>query len=287
MATLYPELKETGRGYTLYYKGRYLYSVRDPKGRSEKVVGSIIIEKRTLLFIPSPLFFYGFDLLLTKLPQDCHILCIESDQNLMAASLDYSDKYYFAHKKISYIRTESPDQATAFVLNLGPWRFRRCQLIALSGGYSLYQKIYDQLHAAIEKEIRNYWQNKMTLIRMAELWIKNIFLNMPVLVRSRSFSRFHTEKAVFVAGAGESLEDALHFITALRDNLFVVAVDTALPILFASGIIPDLTCVVESQFINSKDFLDFKDSSIPVLADLTSYPNVLRLFKGDIYFFLS
>ena len=118
-------------------------------------------------------------------------------------------------------------------------------------------------------------------------WIRNIFKNLSFCTESRSAADLVFEKPVVVTGAGESLEHSLPMLKRLRENLCIVAADTAFPVLTQNDIQPDFIIAVEGQVSNMKDFIGNAYSRIPVIFDLTCFPGIHRVFTGRKYFMLS
>ncbi len=282
-----PRLIETDEGHTILYKGKYLYSPEKPCSSAERRVESVVLPRKAIVFIPSPLLFYGVKELLNKLPPDSHLLCVETDQTLMALSIRNVNPTLYDNPRISYVRVDSPPAISHVLNEIGMWNYRKAVLVRTSRGYSLDTKQYNALFTAVETEIRRFWRNKITTIHLAELWFRNIFRNLHHLCTGHHLASVNVNKPVVVVGAGESLETSLPLLSRMRKQVFILCVDTALPVLIASGIVPDAVCVVEAQFINIKDFIGCSDVTVPVFCDLTSHPAVLTLLKGPKYFFVS
>lgn len=282
-----PRLIETDEGHTILYKGKYLYSPDKPCSSAARRVESVVIPRKAIVFIPSPLLFYGVKELFNKLPPDSHLLCVETDQTLMALSIRNVHSSLYDNPRISYVRVDTPAAVRRVLKTIGIWNFRKAVLVRTSRGYSLDTKQYNALFSAVESEIRRFWRNKITTIHLAELWFRNIFRNLHHLCTGHHLESLSVNKPVVVVGAGESLETSLPLLSRMRNQVFILCVDTALPVLVASGIVPDAVCVVEAQFINIKDFIGCGDVTVPVLCDLTSHPAALTLLKGPKYFFVS
>lgn len=282
-----PRLIHTGHGNTVSYKGKYLYSQRDPKKNPQKVAAAVQVYPKTLIIVPSPLLFYGIRTLLERLPHDCHILCIETDQRLMAFTLEHAPDDLLHNETISIVRTDDPAALTAYIDTLDTGRFRRASLLALSGGYRLAQSVYESFAAAAERHIQRYWQNRITLVHMSRLWTKNIIQNLARFYRWFGPFPVMSHKPIVVAGAGESLEKNLDLLRKLRERFFLVAVDTALPVLTLSGIYPDLVVVLEGQLINSGDFIGHGNRRLSIISDLSAHPSTLGSIKGEKHFVLS
>jgi len=287
-----PLLADTRRGLTVYYRKRHLYSTQSPIASAERRASAVSVLPHTLILVPSPLLFYGVSVLLDRLPEACHVLAVEADQKLMALSIEVAGGLA-RDNRITYIRTESVESVREILGGLSMARFRRCVEVRLSGGYVLAATFYQEVFETIQGEIQAHWRNRMTLIQLSNLWVKNVFLNLPELVHARDLGQTHVSLPIVVAGAGESLEEAIDLIRPVRNEIYLLAVDTALPTLMQSGLPPDAVFVLESQFANIEDFVSAsgdlgpRPADIPVIADLCSNPAALRIFRRPLTLFLS
>jgi hypothetical protein len=279
-----PLLIPTEKGLTARCEDIYLYPPDDPLGYAVKRARAAEIPPRTLVFVPSVGLGHGLGELLARLPEGCAILCVEAHQKIMALA---SAVGLPSDPRLTIIRTESEDAAAAVLSRMGTGRFRRVTQISLCAGYRLNPTLYARLSEVLASEIRTYWQNRMTLIAMGSLWMRNIFENMTLLPLSRDFGGLSTHKPIVVAGAGPSLEGSIPALRALRRKYLLAAVDTALPALAACGLRPDIVVVLEAQALNLADFLPYRDPSMPIACELSSHPQALRLFPSNLHFFSS
>lgn len=280
-----PSLEDTGKGFTVRYRNRYLYSSRNPRAGPESIVSTTEVLPGTILFIPSPLLFHGFDDLFKKLSRDCHVLCVEADEKLMALSCGFlppggSTETAGKDRSMSFIRSAEINLVTEAIRGLRLWRFRRVRLLKLNAGYDLNASVYDAQFKAAEWVIRTYWQNRMTLVHMAPLWFSNLFKNLSMLTSGHTLSASAKGGTVVFAGAGESLEQALDLIREVRRHIFLLCADTALPALCSAGLKPDGVVVLEAQVHNAGDFIGCLDAPSLLFADLCSHPSLLRSYRG-------
>jgi hypothetical protein len=278
-----PRLEDTGRGFTVRYKGRYLYSTRDPLSGPRHRAAETPLQPGSLVFVPSVGLGYGLSELLGHLPERCHVLCVETDTALMALALS-SGLPLPRSDRLSIVRLDTPGQAAAVLRSLGLWRFRRLVPLPLCRGRQLHQSAYRGIQAALEEEIRLYWQNKITLVEMSRLWLKNLFTNLALLPDAAGLDSQRVLEPILVTGAGPSLEQSIREIQRIRDRVRLLATDTSLPTLAASGIAPDWVCVLESQVHNLGDFVPAFCPSMRLLCDLTASPTVLRRFPKRTFF---
>lgn len=282
-----PGLIPRGNHFTIRYKNRSLYSDREPRERAEERAADAAPGDHSLVIVASPLLFYGVDTLLSVLPSHCHILCIEADEALGTVKPDKDLMYLLQDPRVHYFCTDNVQRVLEAFHTLGIHRFRRCVSLSLNGGYTLHAPFYRAVHRSIQSEIELFWKNRMTMIHMAPLWFKNLFLNLAALPGSGDIKSIKTNKPVFIAGAGESLEDYLGFLRSHRNSLYILSVDTALPALLTSNVTPDAVITLESQVTNVADFIGASELSIPLFCDLSAHPGTLRATRGGVFFFLS
>ncbi|HUZ18716.1 MAG TPA: 6-hydroxymethylpterin diphosphokinase MptE-like protein [Spirochaetia bacterium] len=283
-----PLLVDTGSGLTVRYKGRFLYSPQYPKEGARRRALSAPRTESTLYFVPAPLLFYGVDDLIEALPAASHILCVETDQLLMRLSIDNAPQRIVHDNRITFLRTEDPDGVLAALRKLDLGRFRRCRMVILNGACSLSGDWYARMFELIEFELQSYWRNRMTLVHMSHLWVKNLFLNIPNMAGGACLLTAAVDRPIVVLGAGESLEGAIPLVREVRDRIYLLAVDTALLTLAESDVKPDGIMVLEAQNANLSDFVGYAVSGAAGILDLASYPEVVRIFpKEQRRFFFS
>lgn len=282
-----PSLVDTGKGFSVLYQNRYLYSRHDPSRNPAHIVQSLPIRSETLFVCISPLLGYGLQELLEKLPPSCLVLGLECDQNLMAFSSAHLCEKIKTNPLFKYIRTSSSEQALDYIDSLSFMPFRRCVRIDLSGGSALNPDFYARTVSLVDEYISRYWRNHVTLMKLGRNFARNFFRNIPLLGDSYAITARMANRPVFVAGAGPSLDEALPFIREHRSRLCLLAVDTALPSLADARIVPDAIVLVESQFWIERAFAGSRDSRIPVFADLTARNQAIRATGGDVFFFVS
>jgi hypothetical protein len=298
------ELIDTGNGYTVRHKGRYVYSRVDPRRDALRRVRRFLALPRielsgTLVLVPSLGLGYGLSELLEGLgeaarreagrlhdgiqadddsaPDDgWHVLCVEADQGLFATALAMRPRVFPEDARLTVVRTDSTQRLAALLRRIGVGRFRRVLVAPLCSGYEIDRSLYDRLASALEDEIRIHWQNRITLVRLGGLWVRNLIANLAVLPKACDWRDLRIEGPVVVAGAGPSLDDALDRIEAWRGRIVLLAVDTAVAPLLRRGLEPDLVLVLDAQMANLLDFVGVDMGRLAIMADLSSTPAILR-----------
>ncbi len=282
-----PNLLDTGNGYTVCYRGRYLYSRYNPSKNAVQLATGTPLLPGSLVVCPSPLLGYGLAELISLLPDDCHILAFETNSQLFEFSLVYDRAKLFSHPAVTYVYMQNPQSIIQLVDTLPGYPFRRALRLDLSGGGSLDQDAYDSLFFLIQDSVSRVWKNQITLIRIGRLFARNIFRNMRQLDSAIPLSHLKTHKAVCIAGAGPSLDSSLQWITAHREKLFVLAVDTAALTLASAGITCDAVVLVESQYWIEWAFHNSCTRGIPLIADISSRPQAITASGSPVSFFMT
>ena len=236
------------------YRGKTLLSVIDPIAGAERLADAAPKQERTLYFCPSPLYGYGLERLLSRIPEDSAVIAVETDEALLALSRESLPRPLFDHPRFRVVGTADPASLCAFVR--GAWGsrcFRRLIVVRLSGGWQIGGPCYEALADALREDIARDWENALTLTRLGRRYMINAIRNLPLLVRKAGTAKSlcFGETPVLVLGAGPSLDDLLDVFAAKSGRagyLFrpgkrpfkIVCVDTALKNLYARGIKPDL-----------------------------------------------
>ncbi|MDR1625294.1 MAG: DUF115 domain-containing protein [Spirochaetia bacterium] len=281
-------VEDSPEGPVLYSGDKPLQHPQHPKTRADETARRENIQGQTLVLVPSPLFGYGLGALLENLPKESRVLCVEHDEGLMAASLLHFPPALMRDPRLAFVRAADVWQARGFAArHFGAHLFRRVAMVPLTRGYSLFPGFYRELSAALLDMVQTYWRNRMTSLHMGRLWIANLFANLAQLPSCFSLEDLTFARPLVLAAAGESLERHLGFLASRRAEFSLACVDTALPVLCAAGLNPDLIIIAEAQFANIYDFAGLQNWNIPIAADLCSYPGILRRFGGPRYLFVS
>ena len=272
-----PRLRDAG-GPFVSYRGRLLYSGREPSKLPAKVAAACDPGPSRLHLVLSPLLWYGVPEILAAMGPGSAALCVEADPALAELARSFMPRELADDGRVSFLETSSPREAIEAARTLG--EFRACSTVAPSGGEALNAGAYKAMAAALSAEFESSWRNRAALMVLGDRWAKNIFDNLAALPAIAPEPLPVFPGAAIVCGAGPSLEDALPFISRSRRQLGVIACDTALGTLLSSGIEPDLVVCLEGQAHNLADFTCLGSSSIPLLADLSSHPAAFRAVRG-------
>jgi hypothetical protein len=172
----------------------------------------------------------------------------------------------------------SPEDIAGILAQIESGRYRRILELTTNAAAMLHRAEYRRIRDLLDRQIQIVWQNRLTMHAMGRLWIRNTIMNLPSLVDTRI--PLFDDRPVVVAGAGPSLDDSLLLLSDLREEIQIVAVDTAVPALADAGITPDIVIAVEAQLANAYDFLPVADRSYTLIADIGSSPAAADLHKS-------
>ncbi|NIZ19269.1 motility associated factor glycosyltransferase family protein [Entomospira culicis] len=132
--------------------------------------------------------------------------------------------------------------------------------------------------------------NQLALQQYGLLWWRNSIKNLPHWASAKPvkslFDAFHGLPVLIVA-AGPSLANLLPHLTQLRERMLLICVDTAVRILLAHHIRPDMILSIDSQYWNARhlDNLDIK--GIPYVIDSAVHPLLWRTIEEHQRYLIS
>ncbi|MDR0601633.1 MAG: DUF115 domain-containing protein, partial [Treponema sp.] len=300
---IHGRLVETGRGYSLSWRGKNLLSAVDPAAQAERLAGSVSPVNRTLYFCPSPLFGYGLASLLERIERespDSAVLCIEAEKELLELSQN-SMEGLLENPRLRLREAGNPAELCDFVRDAwGSCRFRRVEPLRLSGGWRLHRELYDSLAGTLREDIALEWGNAVTLMKLGRRYMRNAVRNLALVPSCRNLRDFSFgSDPVLVLGAGPSLDGLLdglerHFGESLGNGapegsrpFRIVCVDTALAGLRARRIKPDLAVALECQHWNIRDFTGLGDWELPLAMDLSALSETAEMLGSRVYLFFT
>jgi hypothetical protein len=279
-----PEILKASGGLFVRFRGRDLYSRQAPRSLPERSAAALVIPPASLILCASPLLGYGLDILLERMDSSSALLCAEAEPCLLELA---ATSIPVQVRNDPRFRLLGIDDRGRPLSDIGPsLPYRRCILIELTGGSALHREAYRSLASTLQTEIHRFWANRATSQAMGRLWARNLIANIPRLAESAPLAALQEAargRALIVCGAGPSLETALPLIRDRRQELFILAVDTALSTLGAMGIRPDAAVCLEAQVVNLRDFIGCAPLPFPLVADLVSHPGALRLARSGFH----
>ena len=280
-----PSLVRNEHGVTAIWRGINLYPGSNPAEYARRKARIFSCSPGTLVFVPSVGLGYGLPELLSRLPPGSLVLCVEAHQPMMALAMAQGLP---RDSRLLILRADNEEVVARTLREMGEWRFRNVAEVALCAGYRLSPALYASMRRALENQVHEHWRNRLTLIALGSLQVRNLFSNITLFPLAGDFASLSTSMPVIVAGAGPSLEELLPTIRAVRNDVLLLAVDTALPRLVTESLRPDLVVALEAQVANLQDFLPaLSPGGTLLVCELSSHPSAARLFGSNVRFFSS
>ncbi len=145
-----------------------------------------------------------------------------------------------------------------------------------------YKNLASSIHASMLEVIERKFSDLLTRLHFENLWIKNILKNATSLAEYPSATSFENILKGFnalVVAAGPTLNTHIETIKQHRDELFIIAADTALGCLSANDIVADIVITMDAGIYNVYDFIYNKLDFPYLFTDIISQPSVLKLNK--------
>jgi hypothetical protein len=236
--------------------------------------------------------------LLQSLDPDSAVLCVEADEGLLDLSRLSMEGLLRENPNLRLAYAGEEAELCAYVRQIwGGRRFRRVEILRLSGGWQLFPETYDSLVNSLRRNINTDWANAMTLVKLGRRYIRNALRNLALIPKTQTISDVSFGRSpVLVLGAGPSLDGLLEGLSrffggALGDPakrpFRIICVDTALPSLKARNLAPDLAVILESQQWNLGDFIGSGGSRIPAAMDLSALPASGEILGGPVFLFVT
>ena len=291
-----PCLIDTGRGISVLYKERYLYSKYSPDKAIIQAIDALEILSGALILVFSPCLWYGLKelLLKTEKKEDCLIVGIEADENLFELSKNALEKLKESLLQAQNVLLIKPEQIEKIIMPV--YRFKRVQMIEMSGGTFFGGQIYKNVFMYAQNTIASFWKNRVTLVKLGRLFSRNFFKNLQKnpAVNNASILEKTITNPIVVFGAGQGAQVFIDSIQKITGNASlalkkccVIAVDAALPLLKANGIKVDFAIAVEGQLASEKAYIGCKDYAQNILCDMSSRKNTALYKKVETFYFMS
>lgn len=289
-----PCIVQTNQGFSVSYKGKFLYSKYNPTKAILQTINNLQLLPQTLILCISPVLNYGLQELSQKLPENCLLLGCEADLNLSTFEQENLNDYT-PIKNFSFLTKDEMYNLAVilnkndYTLNSGflmpkPGTFKRVIKIDFSAGSQFFSNFYEELHSNIVNSIMTWWANRITLVKFGRKYSLNFFKNLSNLDKTTPIEAFFSavEKPIVVFGAGESTDTGIEYIKTLNPkDFFILCADTALQPLLKNGIEPDGVFIEEAQSVIARCFTGTQNSSVHIFAGLSSLPSIRHIFKTE------
>lgn len=209
------------------------------------------------------------------------VLVVEPDAALVRTAFEHVD--FHAHLERGELRILTGDRLGELEECLArfyvPAIHGSLTVVELPGRVGSEPAVFEPLRGRLTEAVDTLKADLAIQARFGYRWMRNALLNLASLT-PRPLPDWHARPAI-VAAAGPSLTDDLQHLRA-RGDAGLLAVDTALPVLLAHGVTPDLIVSIDCQLTSYHHFLSAGNPDVPVAAELSLAPSVFGHVKHRI-----
>jgi hypothetical protein len=263
---------------TFIEKNIRLHSAYDPLKEAKRSIADFDKKKSSLILVSGLGLAYHINELKIKYPE-ISILVLEYSEEV----INITKNIYPDYLKDTFLIQSSSDLASIFEdLNISA--FKGISHFIHRPSYQINQEFYDSITGEIKQYISSKISDMLTRYEFEEVWVKNIFKNIHHLFQSGSINDFKGKFNGYpgiIVSAGPSLRKNFHHLDEIKDKALIVSVDTAIKVLDKQNIQPHIVMTLDAQRHSQKHFQGLRNNNFALLADIVSYPPILRYYKGD------
>ena len=160
---------------------------------------------------------------------------------------------------------------------------RGIQVLQHAPSMRAFTSYYGSIKSSLESIIRKESGNMLTKSAFGIRYLRNCLLNirqLPSCIGISALRGLFQGLPCMVVASGPSIEANLGFLRENQNRLAIIAVDSALPVLSSSGIVPDLVMSIDPQPHIFEHFQHAAmGTSIPVYT-LSSHPYAIQRYPG-------
>ena len=274
--------------------GMHCHAPKDPLKEAKRLVESLNVKKGGLyIFMGIGLGYHIeiFKSMYRDLVPELTLVCVERDTSLFGQLVRHRDISFLTGTHLFV--GDDPDRTYKFFGDVNPLSFSGYRIIKLRGACARYEKYYNTIEGRLKRLLSARLSDLLTMHAFDALWMKNVIDNIPTFVGTSSILPLEGKAngtTALVVGAGPSLRTQLGTIRKNKEQVAIIACDTALEPLLDAGIAPDFVVAVDAQYPN---FLDFFSSAMNegiqkktvLVCDLTAYPKIPGRWQGPRFFF--
>jgi hypothetical protein len=161
------------------------------------------------------------------------------------------------------------------------------QVVEHPQSFRIFPWYYDEVRLLIKRLIDKKAGDKATIRTFGNIFLRNALNNISNLKFSTPVSalagRFTGRKAVIVSSA-PSLEDNIDMLKLHENDLYIIAVDSVLPVLRSYGVKPDFVISIDPQGRIGEHFLGHDVYEALNIFSIVSPPELVEKCRGFISF---
>jgi hypothetical protein len=221
---------------------------------------------------------YGAQILQERLKKSARVIVFEPDEELFKFSLGQIDNHtVFLDTRFQFVVGSRVRQ---FFDNwtLGCQETDQFLWLTWPAAYQAHAVLADSLRESFQKGLRDRAANLLTHFQNGSLYFQQVLANLEYQGDADAgalFGRFKNVPLVIVS-AGPSLDRNVRELQGMEDRCFILAVDTALRPLLASGITPHAVIIADPTELNARHIAGVMPESAYLIAEQGVHTSALR-----------
>jgi hypothetical protein len=164
----------------------------------------------------------------------------------------------------------------------------QCLQIEDKSSTELHPELYEEALKRILEEKTFVDVNTGTQISLGKHFMNSIMRNVPKIIESHGINnlfKIFPDCPCIICSSGPSLDKAFEDIRKAKGKVIVISIDTALPLLLAKGVVPDMVVGIDPLPDNKALFKKNRNllKDVPGIFMAQYTPEVIRTYPGPIY----
>lgn len=278
----HPDAVVEGDPPIVVWRGRALHSRRDPLLEAERRASEIHSDDDQLVVFFGAGIGYVVRAFLSLKKGSC--VWLEPVPEILHAALetlDFSDAMESGRMQIC-CGVPGPDMVQSL---LGDRGNDDVIFVPHRASYSA-DPVYAEIQKLCERVLNRREVNRATLARFDRDWARNLYANFPFLTKARPVRELFDKASglpALICGAGPSLSASLSDVAKVRNDILLICVDTALHVLTAHNIDPDIVVTVDPQVLNRAHIEGYRGNAAFVVDPTTSCQTIRLLSPNRTY----
>ncbi|MFV9566937.1 motility associated factor glycosyltransferase family protein [Thermoanaerobacter mathranii] len=267
-------------------KKYFLHSLYYPEKEGQEWADMVQFDDEAIILVYGIGLGYHINFLARKLSLSNRLILVEPSKEIFEYALvnGYYDE--FKERPNTFFINEGSDENMRNLLSMYiPWdNFENLVYRDFKQYPKIFEDHYRMFSKCLIETINAMRINRNTALYFASQWQSNFMENIEFVFKSvpvkSFFNSFKNVPAVIVS-AGPSLDKNIRLLKEAKGKSIIICVGTALKALLKEKIEPDFVVSIDGS---EKNFRHFEGCSvnIPLLYDLTVYPQILKEYKGPL-----
>lgn len=185
---------------------------------------------------------------------------------------------------LTFITGEEPGAVEDRLMGIfDPGRFSGVQVVEHPGSFRLFNEYYESVKNGIRRVLDKKSGDKATVKAFGGIFLRNAVNNLENMEKLSPVSalagRFSGKSALIVSSA-PSVEKYIEEIKGYQGSFFIIAVDSALPILYAHDIRPEFVVSIDPQQRIHEHFLGHEGDGVIHIFSIVSPPSIVERYGG-------